>query len=209
MKRAAIYIRISTRNQEAANQLIQLREYVSRAQLELTAIYQDVVSGGEKHRPHFEEMMQDASQRKFDILVFWALDRLSREGVGRTVAIIEQLDGYGIELRSHTETYLNNMGVFRDVILGLLATLAKQERVRISERTIAGLERARRAGRFPGRPLSKDFKHHRTMILHLRENANLSFSEIAQKLSLPSSTVHAYYQRAKGAKIENGREKES
>ena len=59
---------------------------------------------------------------------------------------------YGVGYRSFTEQYLDSCGIFKDAVLSILATIAKQERIRLSERTIAGLEKARRAGRAGGRP---------------------------------------------------------
>jgi DNA invertase Pin-like site-specific DNA recombinase len=97
-------------------------------------------------------MFKDASQRRFDVLLFWSLDRLSREGVLETLQHLNRLTGYGIQWRSYTEQYLDSTGMFRDAVIGILAAIAKQEKVRISERTKAGLERARREGRILGRP---------------------------------------------------------
>ena len=79
--------------------------------------------------------------RQFDLVLFWSLDRLSREGV------LETLSSYGVGWKSFTEQYLDSCGVFRDAVLSILATIAKQERIRLSERTMAGLEKARREGR--------------------------------------------------------------
>lgn len=65
---------------------------------------------------------------------------------------LNRLNGYGIQWRSFTECYLNSKGTFRDAIISILATLAKQERIRLSERTKAGLERARKQGKVLRRP---------------------------------------------------------
>jgi DNA invertase Pin-like site-specific DNA recombinase len=97
-------------------------------------------------------MFEDASQRRFDILLFWSLDRLSREGVLETLQHLQRLTSYGVGWRSFTEQYLDSTGIFRDAVIGILAVIAKQERIRRSERTIAGLQKARRRGRVLGRP---------------------------------------------------------
>src|SRR5947208_12125755 len=97
-------------------------------------------------------MFEDASRRKFDVLLFWSLDRFSREGVLETLQHLQRLTSYGVGWKSFTEQYLDSCGVFRDAVLSILATIAKQERIRLSERTVAGLERARKAGRIGGRP---------------------------------------------------------
>src|SRR6185437_407195 len=103
-------------------------------------------------REQFQKLFVDASQRKFDVVLFWSLDRFSREGVLETLQHLQKLTGYGVNWRSFTEQYLDSCGVFRDAVLSILATIAKQERIRLSERTIAGLQKARKQGRVGGRP---------------------------------------------------------
>lgn len=97
-------------------------------------------------------MFGDASQGKFDLLLFWVLDRLSREGVLETLQHLNRLTSYGVGFRSFTEQYFDSCGIFKDAVISILATIAKQERIRMSERTKAGLAQARRNGRQIGRP---------------------------------------------------------
>lgn len=149
--KAAIYARVSTKEQDNANQLIQLREFAASQDWQVVAEYCDEVSGGTSHRPEFQRMFEDGSQRKFDVLLFWSLDRLSREGVLETLQHLNRLTGYGIAWRSFTEAYLDSTGIFREAVIGILAAIAKQERVRRSERTLAGLEKARAKGVVLGR----------------------------------------------------------
>ncbi len=99
-------------------------------------------------------MFRDASRRKFDVLPFESLDRLSREGALETLQHLNRLTGYGVQWRSLTDQYLDSTGMFRDAVISILAVVAKQERVRLSERTKAGLERARKQGKVLGRPKS-------------------------------------------------------
>lgn len=68
----------------------------------------------------------------------------------------ERLNGYGVDYRSFTEQYLDSTGILKEAVIGILAAVAKQERVRLSERTIAGLERAKAQGRIGGRPKVED-----------------------------------------------------
>lgn len=153
---AAIYARVSTDKQETENQLEQLREFAEKQRWHIVQEYIDTVSGsGKKNRPEFERMMLHASQRKFDVLLFWKLDRFSREGVRRTLQYLTQLDGWGIVWRSYTEQFLDSTGIFKDAILSILATLAQQERISISERTRSGLARARKLGKRLGRPMGR------------------------------------------------------
>jgi len=152
--RCALYARVSTRDkgQETDNQLIQLREFAERQGWEMTHEFVDHESGSRAGRPQFQEMFRLASKRKFDVLLFWSLDRLSREGVLETLNHLNRLASYGIAFRSFTEQYLDSCGIFKDAIIGIMATLAKQERLRISERTRAGLATARLKGKRLGRP---------------------------------------------------------
>ena len=87
-------------------------------------------------------MFEAASRREFDVLLFWSLDRLSREGTVETLNHLQRLTSYGVHWRSFTEQYLDSTGIFREAVIGILAAVAKQERVRISERVQAGLARA-------------------------------------------------------------------
>ena len=119
-------------------------------------------------------------------MLFWSLDRFSREGVRETLNHLERLDNYGVGYRSFTEQYLDSCGLFKDAVLAMLAVVAKQERVRLSERTIAGLQRARKAGRVGGRP--------RVVCDRLRvqrlHQAGKSLGEIAVAVGVSKSSIH-------------------
>jgi DNA invertase Pin-like site-specific DNA recombinase len=122
------------------------------------------------------------------VLAFWSLDRLSREGTVETLNHLQQLTGYGVDYRSFTEQYLDSTGIFKEAVIGILAAVAKQERVRLSERTIAGLQRAKAAGRVGGRPRVEDDpilmrKFHKLRL------AKTSTRKIALELSISPTTV--------------------
>jgi DNA invertase Pin-like site-specific DNA recombinase len=156
MKRVGLYCRVSTDKQDSDNQLDQLRTFARQQGWEITGEFIDTVSGsGKKARPQFEACMLAASQRKFDVLLFWALDRLSREGVARTIRYLEQLQEWGVGWRSFTQPFLDTGNeMTNSIVLAVLAAVAKQERVSISERTKAGLARVKRQGKRLGRPQS-------------------------------------------------------
>ena len=134
-------------------------------------------------------MLRDAAARRFDVLLFWSLDRLTREGTLATLKYLELLESYGVRWRSLTEPGIDSAGPFRDVIISLLASLAKQERVRISERVRAGLSRAKqygtRSGRSIGRPRAI---FQRDQAIELREKG-LSWREIAKTIGVSPSTI--------------------
>jgi DNA invertase Pin-like site-specific DNA recombinase len=152
--KTTIYARVSTKDkgQDPENQLQQLREFAKAQGWVVAHEYIDHVSGKHSDRAQFKKLFADASRRQFDLVLFWSLDRFSREGALATLKYLEQLAEYGVGYRSYTEQYLDSCGLFKDAVLSIIATVAKQERVRLSDRTKAGLARARREGRIGGRP---------------------------------------------------------
>jgi DNA invertase Pin-like site-specific DNA recombinase len=150
----AIYARVSTKDkgQETENQSSQLQEFASKQGWEIFDNYVDRESGAKSDRAEFQRMFSDASKRRFDLVLFWSLDRLSREGVLETLQHLNRLTSYGVGFKSYTEQYFDSCGIFKDAVIAILATVAKQERVRLSERTKAGLAIARSRGKVIGRP---------------------------------------------------------
>jgi len=144
---------------------------------------------GKSERTAFQEMLQDAAARRFDVLFFWSLDRLTREGTLATLKYLELLETYGVPWRSLTEPWIDSAGPFRDVIISLLASLAKQERVRLSERVRAGLSRAKqygtRSGRSIGRPRAL---FQRDRALEFRRQG-LSWRKIAKTIGVSPTTI--------------------
>jgi len=154
--RIGIYGRVSTRDkQEVENQLVQLREFAAKQGWTICHEYIDRETGATSDREQFQAMFADAGRRKFDLLLFWSLDRLSREGVLETLQHLNRLTACGVGYKSYTEQYLDSCGIFKDAVIGILAVIAKQERVRLSERTRAGIAIARSKGRLLGRPRLK------------------------------------------------------
>jgi DNA invertase Pin-like site-specific DNA recombinase len=150
--RICLYSRVSTDRQETQNQIKQLREFAATQGWSIVREYVDVASGKSGDRQQFKALFAAAARREFDLCLFWSLDRFSREGVFETLKHLQTLTGYGVGFRSYTEQYLDSCGMFRDAVISILAVIAKQERVRLSERTLAGLARARAQGRVGGRP---------------------------------------------------------
>jgi DNA invertase Pin-like site-specific DNA recombinase len=192
--RVAIYSRVSTRDkgQDCENQLRQLREFCSKQDSwQIVREYVDRKTGKNSDREQFQAMFVAASRRQFDIVLFWSLDRFSREGVFETLQHLQRLTAYGVGYRSLQEAYLDSCGMFKDAVISILATIAKQERVRLSERVVAGLQRAKAQGRIGGRPrIECDRKRvlDYTRILELRDSG-ISQRQIARTLGLARSTV--------------------
>jgi DNA invertase Pin-like site-specific DNA recombinase len=186
----ALYARVSTRDkgQDTENQVRQLRQFAGKQGWTVVHEYVDHVTGKHSDREQFKKMFGAASRREFDVLLFWSLDRFSREGVVETLNHLQRLTSYGVDYRSFTEQYLDSTGLFKEAVIGILAAIAKQERVRLSERTIAGLERARAHGRVGGRPKVEDspgiVKEFRKL-----KASGLSVRQIARRMEISPTTV--------------------
>ena len=165
LKRVAIYARVSTNGkngnghrQDTDNQLLQLREWCASAGHEIVEEYVEQVSGskGKDERPEFARMFDDASKHRFDIVLCWALDRFSREGMLPTIAHLRRLAAAGVGFHSYTEPMLSTDNeMIRDIVLAVMSSLAKQERLRHLERVHAGIERARTLGTKSGKPIGR------------------------------------------------------
>jgi DNA invertase Pin-like site-specific DNA recombinase len=185
--KTAIYARISTkgRGQDTQNQLRILKTYCRQQGWTITKLYVDEVSGSTANREQFQALFADAHQRKFDLVLFWALDRFSREGALETLKHLEKLTAFGVAWKSYTEQYLDSAGLFKDAIVSIMATLAKQERVKISERTLAGLATARAKGKSLGRP-KKVFDRDK---LNRMRRKGASLSTLAKEFGLSRTHV--------------------
>lgn len=152
--KAAIYTRVSTtgKGQTTENQTPALEDFCRTRGWEIVSRYDEAeTASGSRERKQFTQMMEDAHRGRFQVLVFWSLDRFSREGTFATLNELRRLDAAGVRYISVTEQWLDSMGVFRDAIIGMLAAVAKMERDRLSERVKAGLDRARKKGQRLGR----------------------------------------------------------
>src|SRR5258707_12680812 len=136
--RIAYYLWVSTESQELDNQRTEILPFIERRGWKLVHTFEDVMSGRktEKDRPGFAAMLKAAHQRKFDIVVFWALDRLTREGTRATLNYLQRLESKGVGDVSYQEQWLDSTRPFKDLMISIFATLPKAQMLRISERTI-------------------------------------------------------------------------
>jgi putative DNA-invertase from lambdoid prophage Rac len=149
--KVAIYMRVSTTKQDTLNQELQLKKYCEKQLWGVTQIYKETISGKETSRPQFDFLFQDAHKKLFDMVLFWDLSRFSRAGTYHTLMKLKELDNLNIEWHSYNEPYVSSIGQFKDVVIAVLASVAKAEREKISQRTIAGLERAKSQGKKLGK----------------------------------------------------------
>jgi DNA invertase Pin-like site-specific DNA recombinase len=188
---AVLYARVSTKDkgQDTANQLLQLRDFCAKQGWKIVTEYTDKASGKHSDREQFQKMFAAASRREFDLVLFWSLDRFSREGTVETLQHLQRLTAYGVAWRSFTEQYLDSTGIFKDAVIGILAAVAKQERVRLSERVQAGLERAKAQGRVGGRPKVKRERDPDAKKIRRMRGEGQSYGEIAEELGRSKADV--------------------
>ena len=157
---AGIWIRASDPSQHADNQLPDLRAWAQRRGLEVVQTYHVRESAWRgAHQRALTQVYQDARAGRFQILLVWALDRLSREGPLATLEIVHRLGQSGVQVWSYQEPWTEAGGELLDLLLAISGWVARMESNRRSERTKAGLQRAVSQGKRLGRPPgSKDSK---------------------------------------------------
>lgn len=189
---AVAYRRVSKRGQDPENQRADI-ELVARLRgFEIQREYVETVSAAARTRPEFDAMMLAARRGEFRRLVIWAIDRFGRSMAGNINAVLE-LDGLGVEVLSVREPWLDMEGPARSLLLAVFSWWAEQERVRISERTRAGLERARARGKKLGRPRRVITPAELERARELRQR--YSIRDIAQRLRIPRATLHRALER--------------
>jgi DNA invertase Pin-like site-specific DNA recombinase len=189
--RVAIFARVSTddKGQDPENQLRQLREWCGRMGYPVVREYVEHENGGKgaEYRKQLNALFTGASRRDFDLLLVWSLDRFSREGMAPTVVHLQRLASHGVAFRSFTEEHLSTENeLVRNVLLAVLASLAKLEREKISQRTKAGLERARANGTILGRPKFTDGDRAK---LRKALDTGESWHAVSRKTRIPYATV--------------------
>jgi DNA invertase Pin-like site-specific DNA recombinase len=153
MKRAAIYLRVSTQDQTTSNQEHELRQAAERAGWQVAKVYKDHgISGakGRNGRPAFDTLCRDATKRQFDVVMAWNVDRLGRS-LKDLVAFLSELHALGIDLFLHQQG-LDTTTPSGKAMFQMLGVFAEFEHSIIQERVRAGLQRAKREGKRLGRP---------------------------------------------------------
>lgn len=153
MRRAAIYARVSTGQQTVENQERELRELAARAGWTIVDTYIDAgISGakGRDKRPGFDRLCRDAARRKFDVVMAWSVDRLSRS-LPDLVCFLSELHALNIDLLLHQQG-LDTTTPAGKAAFQMLGVFAEFERAMIRDRVNAGLARAKAQGKILGRP---------------------------------------------------------
>jgi DNA invertase Pin-like site-specific DNA recombinase len=153
MKRAVLYLRVSTLDQTTANQERELREVAERAGWQVVKVYKDHgISGakGRDKRPAFDALHRAAARREFDIVMAWSVDRLGRSLID-LVNFLDELRALNVDLFLKTQG-IDTTSPSGKAMFGMLSVFADFERSIIQERVRAGLVRARSEGKVLGRP---------------------------------------------------------
>src|SRR5262245_657492 len=155
--KVALYTRVSRNDgtQDAGNQADELRAWAQRLGGTIVAEYVDQASGTKsaEQRPGLAAAIDGAHRRDFDTLLVWSLDRLSRNGILETTTLLRRLQASGVAVRSLRESWLNTSDPHvAELLLSIMAWLAKSEREQLIARTKAGMARAKRRGVHVGRP---------------------------------------------------------
>jgi DNA invertase Pin-like site-specific DNA recombinase len=153
-KRAAIYVRVSTAEQETDLQETELKEYCDNRGWSCS-VYRDKASGAKNDRPALNALLGNMRKRKLDVIVVWALDRLARS-LKQLLAIAEDCQSLGVDLVSLKQNADTTLPAGR-VTFQILGAVAEFEREMLRERVKAGMAQAKRAGKRVGRPALRKF----------------------------------------------------
>ena len=151
--KAVVYSRVSTEEQTTANQVDVLSAWAKQRELNLLEIYQEQESAWRNgHQRELSRLIDDAGRRKFDTVLVWALDRLSREGPLAILTLVNRLKICGVRVISYQESWTEAPGELGELLYALSGWVARMESQRRSERTKAGLARLVSQGKRLGRP---------------------------------------------------------
>jgi DNA invertase Pin-like site-specific DNA recombinase len=183
MKRAALYLRVSTVDQHPESQLHDLRALAAQRGLEIIHEYTDRISGVKSKRPGLDQLLADARRGRFDVVIVWAFDRMARS-VRHLLDTIDELNTLGVQFISFREN-IDTAGPLGRAIVTIIGAIAELERNLIIERVRCGMRRARLEGRHIGRP---SLEIDRASVLRHREHGQ-SLGQIAKTFNISRATV--------------------
>jgi len=184
VKKAVLYMRVSSLDQHPETQLLDLQQMAAQRGYEVVKQYTDRISGAKARRPGLDELMHDARRGNFDVVLVWASDRIARS-VKHFLEVLDELNRLNIEFVSFREQ-IDTGGPLGRAIVVIIGAIAELERNLIIERVRAGMRRAKLEGRPIGRqPLDLD----REAILRDRRLGQ-SLGKIAREHGISRATVH-------------------
>ena len=166
--KAVIYARVSTSQQDTTNQTEALLAWAGQRGFEVVKVYQEEDTAWKAgHQKQLAQLKVDASRRRFDAVLVWALDRLSREGALAILQFVNTLKAFGVKVISYQEAWTEAPGELAEVLYAIAGWVARMESQRRSERTKAGMARARAQGKILGRPMGSKDRRKRKKLCHL------------------------------------------
>lgn len=184
MKRAILYMRVSTIDQHPETQLLDLRQMAAQRGYEIVQEYTDRISGTKAKRPGLDQMMKDARRGGFDVVLVWACDRIARS-TRHFLDVLDELNRLNVEFISFREQ-IDTGGPLGRAIVVIIGAIAELERSLIVERVRAGMRRAKLEGRHIGRkPLELD---HPTILRDRKQGQSLAQLASAHRVS--RATIH-------------------
>lgn len=145
MKRAVLYMRVSTVDQHPETQLLDLRQMAGQRGYEIVAEYTDRISGARARRPGLDQLKKEGRRGRFDVVLVWASDRIARS-VKHFLEVLDELNRLNIEFVSFREQ-IDTGGPLGRAVVVIIGAIAELERKLIVERVRAGMRRARLEGR--------------------------------------------------------------
>ncbi|MBN2074539.1 MAG: recombinase family protein, partial [Dehalococcoidales bacterium] len=154
--------------------------------------YSDAVPATDiTHRYQWKELLDDASKRRFDLILVWRMDRAFRS-VLDAATTLERLRSWGVGLRSYSESWIDTTSPFGEALFYITCAYAQLERGILRERVKAGMERARKQGHKIGRPKVTDrkgFKRRFGVVLVKLRRGELSKNQAAKELNIGYATL--------------------
>ncbi len=202
--KVAVYGRVSTsdKEQDPITQLLPLREFVKAQGWDTFQEYVDQAPATDLlHRTAWRGLLQDASRRRFDLVLVWRMDRAFRS-VLDAATTLERLRTWGVGLRSYTEPWLDTTSPFGEALYYITVAYAQLERGILRERVKAGMDRARKQGHRIGRPRVTDrrgFDTRYKTILERLSQGDLSRRKAAKELNIGYATLKRLLERGEKA----------
>jgi len=151
--KVAVYLRVSRIEQTTDNQLPALQVYARSRGYEIIQVYRESESAWrDGHQAELSRLMRDARRGRFQIVLCWALDRLSRLGATAILDLVNTFRRYNVRVISLQESWTEAPGELGEVLFAIAGWTARMESQRRSERTKAGLARLKAKGKKLGRP---------------------------------------------------------
>lgn len=180
--KVAIYLRVSTQDQNCDLQREDLLQYTNSREWNVFQVYEDKATGTNSNRSSLKQMLQDARHRRFDVLICWKLDRIARS-LKDLVTIIQELTELGVSFVALKDSVDLTTSAGR-LMLHIIGSFAQFEADIIKERVRSGLDAARRKGTRLGRPPQVSLNK----VLELQERG-FSLGRIAKQIGVSKSAV--------------------